>query len=220
MTRIICSWRDPIPTLIIPPLYPIFRHSNRRVRCLLVLHSSLSHSFLLFLSLVLFHSLSLVHMNTSKHTDLRKIFFSFSLESGIQFCAIIGTPYWISPLPIKRHRGTIFFCNVRGRPLGNEGHTIAISRVKFTERYFAIQWKGIQSVRRERERERRVFLSPSCLFPLPIIVSVGRIPRREAVHARIRIENFATNRHRELYVELYWPDGASLSLLPTETFFS
>lgn len=159
-------------------------------------------------------------MNTSKHTDLRKIFFSFSLESGIQFCAIIGTPYWISPLPIKRHRGTIFFCNVRGRPLGNEGHTIAISRVKFTERYFAIQWKGIQSVRRERERERRVFLSPSCLFPLPIIVSVGRIPRREAVHARIRIENFATNRHRELYVELYWPDGASLSLLPTETFFS
>lgn len=219
MTRIICSWRDPIPTLIIPPLYPIFRHSNRRVRCLLVLHSSLSHSFLLFLSLVLFHSLSRTHEH-SKHTDLRKIFFSFSLESGIQFCAIIGTPYWISPLPIKRHRGTIFFCNVRGRPLGNEGHTIAISRVKFTERYFAIQWKGIQSVRRERERERRVFLSPSCLFPLPIIVSVGRIPRREAVHARIRIENFATNRHRELYVELYWPDGASLSLLPTETFFS
>lgn len=219
MTRIICSWRDPIPTLIIPPLYPIFRHSNRRVRCLLVLHSSLSHSFLLFLSLVLFHSLSRTHEH-SKHTDLRKIFFSFSLESGIQFCAIIGTPYWISPLPIKRHRGTIFFCNVRGRPLGNEGHTIAISRVKFTERYFAIQWKGIQSVRRERERERRVFLSPSCLFPLPIIVSVGRIPRREAVHARIRIENFATNRHRELCVELYWPDGASLSLLPTETFFS
>lgn len=161
MTRIICSWRDPIPTLIIPPLYPIFRHSNRRVRCLLVLHSSLSHSFLLFLSLVLFHSLSLVHMNTSKHTDLRKIFFSFSLESGIQFCAIIGTPYWISPLPIKRHRGTIFFCNVRGRPLGNEGHTIAISRVKFTERYFAIQWKGIQSVRRERERETRLLVSSS-----------------------------------------------------------
>lgn len=96
MTRIICSWRDPIPTLIIPPLYPIFRHSNRRVRSLLVLHSSLlsfslsvSHSFLLFLPLLLF----LVHMNTSKHTDLRKIFFSFSLESGIQFCAIIGTPY-------------------------------------------------------------------------------------------------------------------------------
>lgn len=215
MTRIICSWRDPIPTLIIPPLYPIFRHSNRRVRCLLVLHSSLSHSFLLFLSLVLFHSLSRTHEH-SKHTDLRKIFFSFSLESGIQFCAIIGTPYWISPLPIKRHRGTIFFCNVRGRPLGNEGHTIAISRVKFTERYFAIQWKGIQSVRREKERD-----AFSCLlFPLPIIVSVGRIPRREAVHARIRIENFATNRHRELCVELYWPDGASLSLLPTETFFS
>lgn len=115
MTRIICSWRDPIPTLIIPPLYPIFRHSNRRVRSLLLLHSSLlsfslsvSHSFLLFLPLLLF----LVHMNTSKHTDLRKIFFSFSLESGIQFCAIIGTPYWISPFPIKRHRGTIFFCNV------------------------------------------------------------------------------------------------------------
>lgn len=88
--RIICSWRDPIPTLIIPSLYPIFLHSNRRPRSLLVLHSlslslSLIHSFLLVLSLV--------HMNTSKHTDLRKIFFSFSLENGIQFCAIIGTPY-------------------------------------------------------------------------------------------------------------------------------
>lgn len=122
----------------------------------LSLSLSVSHSFLLFLPLLLF----LVHMNTSKHTDLRKIFFSFSLESGIQFCAIIGTPYWISPVSYQTASRNDILLQRRRRPLGNEGHTIAISRVKFTERYFAIQWKGIQSV---RESGCRVFLSPLAL---------------------------------------------------------
>lgn len=175
MTRIICSWRDPIPTLIITPLYPIlFRHSNRRVRSLLVYTPpfSVSHSFLLFLPLVL--SLSLVHVNTSKHTDLRKIFFSFSLESGIQFCAIIGTPYWISP--IKRHRGTIFFCNVED-DLWETKDTPSRFPALNSPNAICNSMKGrIQSVR----RESRVFLSP-------------RIRRtdssaKDTGHARLRIE--------------------------------
>lgn len=160
---------------------------------------SVSHSFLLFLPLVL--SLSLVHVNTSKHTDLRKIFFSFSLESGIQFCAIIGTPYWISP--IKRHRGTIFFCNVeddlwetKDTPSRFPALNSPNATLQFNERE--------NSIRKKREPRLLVSSYPSDRF-------LGE--RHWACAAANR--NFAKNWRR---VELYWPDGASLPFLPTENF--
>lgn len=163
--------------------------------------SLLCLSFILTLSSTRSLSLSLVHVNTSKHTDLRKIFFSFSLESGIQFCAIIGTPYWISS--IKRHRGTIFFCNVeddlwetKDTPSRFPALNSPNATLQFNERE--------NSIRKKREPRLLVSSYPSDGF-------LGE--RHWACAAANR--NFAKNWRR---VELYWPDGASLPFLPTENF--
>lgn len=184
---------------IIPPFKSSCSFFARLYSSLLCLSPSLIHSYSFFHSFSL--SLSLVHVNTSKHTDLRKIFFSFSLESGIQFCAIIGTPYWISL--IKRHRGTIFFCNVeddlwetKDTPSRFPALNSPNATLQFNERE--------NSIRKKREPRLLVSSYPSDGF-------LGE--RHWACAAANR--NFAKNWRR---VELYWPDGASLPFLPTENF--
>lgn len=154
-----------ISPLIIPPLYPIFLHSNRPGRPFRYMYTYIS----ICVSSSLFLFLYLLYTNTRLHTVIEASSFVFP---GKWYPILRDN--WHSRLnfPSLPSKGTgeerySFATSTTATATatsGNGVHTVAISRVKFTERCFAIQWKGIQFVGKGRQHRLLAPLNLSASF--------------------------------------------------------